>query len=246
MFYDLIFCVISLTKIWFIRDFLDQYIKVDSHWQPVLFSPGWFQYVHTDWKLQTVHSLLWSIFTLTKLSTTDINAEHLLCRLSSHILAVSNWVQHTAAWLKIESKHLQCFISMTRNHALHSKIALNGTVCVSCISNLLTSHALICYMSDSDSWSGVFIDSQWITVVQDTLLWCGLSVLLTVRCSETWSAAWCVTNYFLWTTVPSSSGIRKKKKLYNFWDTYLYIIFGDCLMLVQSLLNQINSILLMC
>lgn len=132
--------------------------------------------------------------------------------------AVSDWVQHTAAWLKIESKHLQCFISMTRNHALHIKIALNGTVCVSCISNLLTSHALICYMSDSDSWSGVWIDSQWITVVQDTLLWCGLSVLLTVRCSETWSAAWCVTNYFLqiisfcaWTTVPSSSGIRGKK-----------------------------------
>lgn len=151
------------------------------------------------------------------------------------------------------------------------------------ICNLFISHAVIFFISNSDWWSGVFIDSQWITVVQDTLLWCGLSVLWTFRCSETWSAAWCATNYFLqiisycaWATLPSSSGIRKKKQIHlvsilrhvllsvpcltdlllgdsnsSFRASvslkdYSCVIYGDSFMLVQSPLKQTNGIMLTC
>lgn len=56
---------------WSKHEFNTRRVKVDGHRQRVLFSPGWFQCVPTDWKLQILHSLLLSISAPTKHQTAE-------------------------------------------------------------------------------------------------------------------------------------------------------------------------------
>lgn len=119
--YILTFWIISRDQIspgtrhvymWSKHWFNTHWVKVDGHRERVLFSPGWFQCVHNDWKLQILRCF-WS--SAHQQNIKQRNRDPPQCCLSSHILAVSYWVQNIPAWPKTKSWILQHFISMRRS-----------------------------------------------------------------------------------------------------------------------------------